>query len=335
MSEIDLERLRVRQSYFIPIRREKLAEVILKELEKESAPIGIPCWDMEEHGNSFSFSADLEYSYIVLSFTGEVSAKKIRELSKKYDSLNLPSRLRASIGNRRACYPFDIYVNIIKSDERGCEIEVECLPTLYRQISQLGRRDFDEPEVQDAYITCERYLRTLFLGGLSGTLISEKKITPLQQKTEFLINDVSLRQITEKLDKMLDDVTGEILILGWMGTFLVKKLRELREKGIIIKIITGNVNTIRQDPMRKEKETAMKELISIIGKDHISIRPDFHGRAVVVDNKALIGSMDLDSYSLTGTRIELAMYTEDSEIVRCVRNHFNKTFAPLKEEEKH
>lgn len=78
----------------------------------------------------------------------------------------------------------------------------------------------------------------------------------------------------------------------------------------------------------------MKESISIIEKDHISLKPEFHGRAIVVDNKALIGSMDLDSYSLTGTRIEFAAYTEDPKIVRSLRNYFNQIFIPWNEEEK-
>ena len=50
------------------------------------------------------------------------------------------------------------------------------------------------------------------------------------------------------------------------------------------------------------------------------------GRARIVDNKAIIGSIDLDSYSLTGPRIEFAVYTEDVEIVRKLRSYFKQKF---------
>lgn len=176
-------------------------------------------------------------------------------------------------------------------------------------------------------------MQKIFEGGLSATLVTEKKKEPVRPKVESLINDTSTRQITEKIDAMFTGATGEILIIGWVGTILLNKLRELKEKGVKIKVITGNVKTIRQDPMRKEKERAIKELISIIGKKNISKKPEFHGRTIVVDNKALVGSMDLDSYSLTGTRIEIATYTEDPEIVRNLRDYFNRIFSPLKKTE--
>lgn len=337
MSQINLERLRIRQSFFVPIRREKLKTSIYAELIKDYGkqhPLSaIRQWTIEEHGNVITFTINYGYIYVLLSSppvkdTPEEVKKRIEEYENK------PAGVRISEARklRRFCLPDKIYVTIIRSEERGCEIEVECLPNLYGVISQLGETEVHEHEMQDAHITCERFLRTIFIGGLSGTVLAEKKITlPRQTKAQLLINDISTRRITEKINEMLDSATGEVLIFGWIGTFLLKKLRELKEKGLVIKVITGNVKTIRQDPMKKEKERAMKELISIIGKDRISVKLEFHGRAVVVDNKALIGSMDLDSYSLTGTRIEFATYTEDPEIVRSLRNYFNRLFTPWKE----
>jgi hypothetical protein len=60
------------------------------------------------------------------------------------------------------------------------------------------------------------------------------------------------------------------------------------------------------------------------------ISRDFHGRAIVIDNKAFIRSMDLDSYSLTGPRIEFAIFTENPKIVRSIRKYFNASFSPAK-----
>ena len=332
MSSIDLERLRVKRTFFVPIRKENLTKEIHNELNKYLSPIAdIPSWIFKKYGNTLIFRVNYKLLYIEFELASSKKKKGIETLSQEFDK-NIEAYFE-TVENRVSREPDTIFINILKCDENGCEIEVECLPTLYRKISQLGEKDIDEYQIQDAYITCERFLRTIFVGGLSGTAISEQKMAISKPRVQLLINDVSNREITEKLNEMLDGATAQILIFGWMGTIFLKKLQELKQKGVEIKLITGSIKGIRQDLMRKEKEKAIKELISIIGKDHISIKPEFHGRAIIVDNKALIGSMDLDSYSLTGTRIEFAMYTEDPEIVRRLRNYFNKTFTPWKEEQ--
>lgn len=333
MSTIDLERLRVRQTYFVPTKREKLTTVIVEELEKFESGKGFYSiarpWFVTEHDKSITFQ--LNYRFVHLIYKGKRDLSEAKKILDAYDQ-KLPESFFRTIEERRSCTPDMIYVDVTRSEETGCEIEVECLPNLYRRFSQIHKTEIEEHLIQDAYISCKRFLRTVFVGGLSGTAISEKKITIPRPQLEFLINDVSTRQITEKVSEMLNGATGEVLIFGWMGTILLKKLQELKHKGIEVKLVTGLIKGIKQDVMRKEKEKAMKELISMVGKDNISLMPEFHGRAVVVDNKALIGSMDLDSYSLTGTRIEFATYTEDPEIVRSLRNYFKRTFVPWNEE---
>ena len=45
MSSIDLERLRVKRTFFVPIRKENLAKEIHNELNKYLSPIAdIPSW---------------------------------------------------------------------------------------------------------------------------------------------------------------------------------------------------------------------------------------------------------------------------------------------------
>ena len=59
--------------------------------------------------------------------------------------------------------------------------------------------------------------------------------------------------------------------------------------------------------------------------------PECHLRVLLVDNKALVGSMDFNAISLTGTHREFAIYTEIPEIVRSIRNYFDQIFTPLSE----
>lgn len=203
------------------------------------------------------------------------------------------------------------------------------MPTLYRKVTQLKKKT-KEIYIQDAYITCKRFLKSIFEAGLSATLITEerKEVKPI---FELITNDVSSQPITEKISRIFNEATGEILIMGWIGTFFVKKLRELKNKGVSIRAITHKPKEAKGQPWAQEISRAYKELIDIIGLECISIKPELHGRAVIVDNKAIIGSMDLNAYSLTGSHIEFAMYTEDSETVRNLRNYFNRIFSPLKE----
>jgi HKD family nuclease len=330
MSTIDLERLRIRQKYYLSIRKEKLEEVVLEQLSITDPPLsGFASWLSKAHGKLIEFELSPLYMYILQ--TGKnFTPEEVQNLKANYDKLDKSGRLKAVLG-RRDCLPHEVYINITRENEEGCEVEVECLPTLYRRISQLNVRDVSAVEIQDAYINCERFLQTIFKGGLNGTTMSETKLIVPTPKAELLINDVMTRQITEKIQQMLDSATGEVLVISWMGTFFLDKLKELKQKGVQIKIITGNIGAIRQDSMQKEKELAIKELLPLLGKNNISIRKEFHGRAVIVDNKALIGSPDLDSYSLTGARIEFATYTEDPAIVRTLRNYFKQIFIPLKE----
>jgi HKD family nuclease len=334
MSTIDLQRLRAIQSYFVPIKKEKLAERIFNELDAMLPTLsGLKAWRMEEHGNSLHFAVNFEYAYVISKLAWDEANldKNVQKLRAEYSKLHGSQGIKESLTIVRFGQPFDVYVNIRRCEANGCEIEVECTPALYRRVSQLYEKNFDDCQIQEAHISCERFLRTVFIGGLSGTLLFEKS-TSQGDSTEFLTNDVSKRQITEKLEKMLDNATGEILVFGWIGTIFLNKLQELKKKGVKIRFITGNTKTIRQDEMRREKEKAMREIISIVGKANISSKPEFHGRAVIADNKALVGSMDLDSYSMTGARIEFAMYTENPEIVRTLRSYFEQVFSPLKEE---
>ena len=340
MTAIDLERLIVRQTYFIPIEESKLKDSILKELKAAESKIPtVHSWYFgEEHKRSFTCDFSYKHHFVYKGTLGKRGAEfkeLVKQKVKEYEE-GLPEIFYKELRKKVGDTPDSIHVHIIKVEKEGCTCEVECFPILYRQLRQLPdkREEVSEFKLQNAYLVSKRFLKDTFEGGLSATLIAEEKKKIPKETVMLLINDVSFRQITEKIHGLLDEATVQILVIGWIGTILLKKLRELKGKGLEVKVITGSVKSIRQDPMRKEKERAMKELISIIGKENISIKPEFHGRTIVVDNKALIGSMDLDSYSLTGARIEFALYTEDPEIVRSLRNYFTRIFTPWKEREK-
>ena len=331
MSTIDLNRLIVRKSYFVPVQPSDLKDAVLKELNACDPPIySIHGWFIaEEHVRSWTFERLYKHYYVREYSLGKRKLEKVKELAKKYDAKTLDlffDTLMRATGDKLD----QVHVSVTATEANGCFINVECLPILYRQIRQVNIKA-EEYQIQDAYLTCERRTRHIFEGGLSATLVAEEKKRISEPTTILLVNDSFTRQITERIDDMIANATDEILILGWVGTYYLNQLQKMKKQGIRIRAITHKPKELKKDPIFQEISKGYKKLTEIAGLECISVRPDLHGRAIIVDSKALIGSMDLNSYSLTGPHIELAVYTEDPEIVRGLRRRFNKIFVPLKE----
>ena len=337
MSTIDMERLIAKQTYFISIESSKLKTAILNELRASAPEIGgLYPWNLvEEHKLSFRFLCNVKYWFIYDSIWGmNLNTEKCKKLiEKKLKEFNARPRPKAYLSEVERIFPnapFEIYISIKKIEENGCLCKVECSPILYEKLRVLKDIETNDFEIQNAYLTCKRFSETIFEDGLSASLVIEEKKEFLKPTTQLLINDEISRQILNKIEKILDEATGEILFCGWMGTILLPKLKEMKAKGIDIRIITHKAIELKGKPGRQDVERASHELVSMIGKDHISIEPGCHCRVLIVDNKALIGSMDFNSISLAGTHREIAIYTEDPEIVRTLRNYFNEIFSPLK-----
>ena len=337
MSKIDLERLIVRRTYFIPIKSSKLRKTIEDELNASAFPlVGILPWGIiEEHGLSFHFHYEMRWSFLFdATWTIEPYSKECEELarekSKEFDEMGKDAYY-VQLQAIRKDIPLHVHVRVINEEENGCKCKVECIPSLYEKLRYLPDIKTNDFEMQNAYLECKRFLETIFESGLSARLISEEKRLPPQITTQFLINDEASHKILNKIKTMLDEATGEVLICGWVGTLLLPKLKELRESKINIRIITHKSGELKGKQGKQDVDRAYRELIPSLGKENISISPECHFRVLVVDNKALVGSMDFNATSLTGTHREFAIYTEIPEIVRSIRNYFNQVFAPLEE----
>lgn len=331
-----MERLIARQTYFIPITSENLCKAIFNELISNAKTIaGYAPWVIrEERKSSFYFEYDVIYKSLHTATWGlsqktpefEKAVKDVKNFFKEDGAKAFAKGITIAVPS----LPYDIYVHIKKREENGCLCKVECLPVLYKQLRYIRDLAPNDVAIQDAYLTCKRFLENIFEGGLSATLVLEEKKKDISHpKTQLIINDETSHQILEKIKEMLDQATCEVLFCGWVGTIILPRLRELKEKGIGIRIITHQSSELKGKPGKKEVERAFSELISIIGQENISRRPECHFRVLVVDNKALVGSMDLNSISLTGAHREIAIYTEDIEIVRTLRQYLNEIFIPL------
>jgi len=337
MSKIDLDRLIVRQTYFIPIESSQLEKKIQNELNIAWPKLaGILRWNIaDRHGLSFHFVFSMKYSFLHgeawgMNRTTKEYKKLMEEKEKEYDEKGTEAFFE-KLEEVRSDLPAHLYVSVVNKEENGCLCKVECLPILYQKLRygvEVERNNF---MIQNAYLQCKRFLETIFESGLSARLVAEEKKLPPQQTTQFLVNDQSSHHILDKINAMLDQVTNEVLMCGWVGTILLPKLKDIKQKGINIRIMTHKSTELKGKQGKQDVERAHSELISLLGKENISMSPECHFRVLVVDNKALVGSMDFNAISLTGTHRELAIYTEDPEIVRSIRKYFNQIFTPLKE----
>ncbi len=287
---------------------------------------------LSETTHTREYYIDGEYSFLLDNIKlGEISKrgtrKKVKELKQEFDN-NRDKICDEKIENTRDEMP--AYLNVIVSDtsNSSCTCHARCMPILYEKIGKnfIPLNEVSEFQVQNAQLNSLRFLDSLFIGVLNGKIIEETSNIP---QSKLVVNDSLIREISDFVDALLDRATGEVLICGWVGTRCVPKLRELESKGVKIRIITHQPSEARNQPFRDEVHEAFTQLCIHIGKENICTDENMHGRMIIVDDKALIGSMDLNSSSLTGPHTELAIYTEQTEIVLGLRNLFNSKFKPL------
>jgi hypothetical protein len=221
--------------------------------------------------------------------------------------------------------PAELYYVISEEREDSCTVSAVCRPMLYYKI--VRQIHYEISDSQDIKLRGEEFLDEIFVGGFGSKEIQEVKTETLW---ELLINDARNRQIQDRVYEMLKGATTSVFLMGWIGTDCIPKIKELKDAKITVKAITHKPGEFKS-PVPQELQKGYAELISLIGLDNVSTNPLLHGRALVVDNKVLIGSMDFNAHSLSGEHIEFAIYTEDAATVRKLRDYFETVFKPLKE----
>jgi hypothetical protein len=322
---VDLRKLIATRSYMVAIRASEICDKLLAELKTSGF------WQLKsKRPKSAIFSLDYKENYAKLScaYDGKAITETNMALKRvEYDSdpFKCYQFVQKQILN---WVPTELAYIILEESVIGCIVQATCKPMLYFKL--VREIDHEESDPQNVRIENEAFLDDVFIGGLGAKEIQEKAEV---NRLELLINDVNNRQITERIYEMLRDATTCVLLMGWVGTDCLPKLKELKSMGVTVRSITHKPNEFKS-PVPADIQKGYPELIGIIGLDNVSINPLLHGRACIVDNKALIGSMDFNSHSLSGEHIEFAIYTEDADTVRSLRSYFESMFKPLKEAEK-
>jgi len=319
---VDLRKLIAKKSYLVTIKASEICEKLLEELRKDDY------WLIKAtRPKSATFALDYKekYAYISVALEG-----------KPMIEMNFALKRAEFESNALKCYalvhqtslneiPTELMYIVLEERIDGCIVKAICKPMLYFKI--IRHVPYPESDLQNIRIESEEFLDHIFIGGLGAKEIQEKVE---ESRFELLINDVNNHLMTERIYEMLKDATTCVLLMGWVGTDCLPKFKELKTAGITIRAVTHNPNE-RKAPVDPDIQKSYSELVDILGLENVSVNRSLHGRALIVDNKALIGSMDLNSDSLSGEHIEFAIYTEDVDIVRSLRAYFEKMFKPLKE----
>jgi len=318
---IDLNKIIAKKNYCIPVKATDLCDTVLKQLK-----LTVRFWNIKtKRPKSADFRIDDEERYVSARLVSEgksLTAKNIERMKKEWAKDPI-SHLAELVESTLDEVPWT--VNYIVTEERidGCTIKTTCKSVLYEKI--VRATEFKIIDLQHVKISCEEFLDQIFIGGLGGKEMPEVKEI---DKWELLINDVHNRQIHDRLYDMLNGATTCVLLMGWIGTDCLPKLKELKDAGVKIKAITHKPSEYKA-PVSRDVQEGYAELTRLIGLSNVSANALLHGRALVVDNKALIGSMDFNAHSLSGEHIEFAIYTEDQNAVRSLRGYFESMFKPL------
>lgn len=326
MSTVNLVKSIVRRRFSVPVKSSVLHEHISKQLKLVEE-----AWcTAVKHPRSGTFHIDWGIMWTRFSLANEGSPftkDNIRKKLVEYDKKILKYR-GVIIFQMVRSQPCEIHYVVTEEMIDRCVCEATCFPVLFlgKARYKIPKMKCDETDIRLARQQCEEFLVDIFVGGLGGKEIIERKaVSPL----ELLINDVDYRQITDCINLMLQQATGEVLLMGWVGTDCLPKLKELKNQGVTIQAVTHKPSEMKAS-VPKDIQQGFTNLIKILGETNVSINRELHGRAIIVDNKTLIGSMDFNSFSLSGEHREFAVYTEDIDTVRKLRAYFKRIFVPLK-----
>jgi len=323
MSTIDLSKLTARKKFFIPIKSSALNELIWKQLE------------LDPHAWRISVERPKSGTMSLL-WSEEWARMRCIDESKPFTKPNLDEyraefekdmldKMEEMLNRWMDNVPVEIHFVVVEETSGGCVCEITCFPLVRHKILRNLSVECGEAGLQDARLRCEEFLVDIFVGGLGGKEIAERREVT---QWELLINDIDCHHITERVYQMLEQAVGEVSIMGWVGTDCLPKLKELRSKGVTIQAVTHKPSELKS-PVPKDIQEGYTNLVKILGKMNVSTNRQLHGRAIVVDNKALIGSMDLNAHSLSGEHKEFAVYTDDVDTVRKLRTYFREIFVPL------
>jgi hypothetical protein len=155
----------------IPVPKEKLFDKITIELFKLNPPIVVdpwyfyqPAWNCSNFEEYMDFKVDLEYFYMLkkIPLSRKVESKDYERIRREYRK-NVEKMIDNQPSFLHDGDPYKIHIDVLRNDDSGCDIELECRPFLYYNLVKF-KANINDLEKQNAILGCERFLKTLTTG---------------------------------------------------------------------------------------------------------------------------------------------------------------------------
>lgn len=215
--------------------------------------------------------------------------------------------------------------------QNNYELDARCQPTLVEQAHRrlITKKGTSEVTLDLAFEEVCRFLDSVFIGGMNcDRILSPRSLRSGKSTHTVLVNVSKTRtQLTDVLLESLKRASKEILVVGWVGSYILPLLKSCVERGVDLKIITHKPEQAEGSRGGRDKATTFAEMPKFLRADSVRILPSCHARMIIVDEAtAFVGSMDLDSEALA-ERDETAIMSNDMAVIGDAKAAFQEFFS--------
>lgn len=248
----------------------------------------------------------------------------------KFAGVDVPKTMLESIESAVPTKVFSIQMTSHYA-ENSYELDARCEPFLvekaHRQV--LSKEEASRTNLDLAFEEACRFLDAVFVGGMNcDTILRPRPLNSWKTTHSLLVNISKTRtQLTDSLIESLIASKKEVLVTGWIGSYIIPHLKRCHDRGVEVKIVTHKPELAEGSRGAKDKAMAFAELSRFLSPDLIRILGSCHARMVLVDEVvAFVGSMDLDSEALA-ERDEMAVMSNDPTVIGNARTAFQELFS--------
>lgn len=255
-----------------------------------------------------------------------------KEIKKVFARLGAvaPDTLFDALQGIQSCEEHTVEMLISRHSGGWYELEGKCVQFLIWKTTAgvTAHEKITSVDIDLAFSQCSQFLDSVFVGGMGCERTLPVQPMGSRKSIHSLLVNASKDRcpLTERLMESLGTATKEVLIVGWLGRFIVPELKRLVEEGVKVRIVTKSPNDAQTTSGGKDKTETFIALRDLVGPENVRVLPSSHARMVVVDqNTVFVGSMDLDSQALA-ERDEAALMSDDPEVITKSRKFFEELF---------
>ena len=196
---------------------------------------------------------------------------------------------------------------------------------------QLGMSKFFEEEAatRAAYYSIEFHYERLYDYKGDVTRVTELgrgtyKPT-IESKYSFVYNSIDEKSLKTKVEEFFKGAEEgeEILITGWIWSFAIRFLKDLKKRNIKFRIITHKHSSPKRGQRASDEYEVFTQVLTKEFSDNVRILGKLHSRLLISEKKALVSAADLTKDSHEG-KFEAGISTTDGLMILKLIKFFEK-----------